>query len=403
MALRLRSVKTIVALGVIVAVGLLGTIVVVQSKKSEDQAGRTLTVCSDGCSHTTIASAIGAAAAGDTVIVSPGRYTGGITVDKAITLASKLHTGDKSAVSTTTLNGGAPTIAVRAPGARIIGFTFKQGRKGVVNTADDVEVLGNRFIDVGSDAVSWERTGGVISGNFFENPGDDCIDLDGPKSGVVADNTCLNPDDDGLETRLFDYSGPMQTIVIRDNTFASGNEDGIQLIDYPATSSYTYQIERNLLADNAMAGVGIMDRAETTEDYRSASIPERVHIINNTIVGNAYGLTGGDNSAVINNIFLNNKRAGIKGVNGRSAVSHNLFFGNPTAHIASNVDAATTRTGNPLVDAQYRLQAGSPAIDAGTAAFTFQDQLILRPQARPFAGAAPDLGRYESRPDEGSR
>jgi Protein of unknown function (DUF1565) len=199
---------------------------------------------------------------------------------------------------------------------------------------------------------------------------------------------------------LFDHSGPVRTIVIRDNTFARANEDGIQLIDYPATSSYTYHIERNLLVDNAMAGVGIMDSGETDEDYRAASIPERVYVINNTIVGNAYGLTGGDNSTVINNIFLNNKRAGIKGVDGKSAVSHNLFFGNPTAHTASNADSATTRTGNPLVDAQYRLQAGSPAIDAGTAEFTFQNQQILRPQARPFAGSAPDLGRYESRSAE---
>ena len=76
-----------------------------------------------------------------------------------------------------------------------------------------------------------------------------------------------------LESRLYDYSGRLQTIVIRDNTFARAEEDGIQLIDYPATSDYVYHIERNLLADNAMAGVGIMNDGETREDYPRPASP----------------------------------------------------------------------------------------------------------------------------------
>jgi hypothetical protein len=90
------------------------------------------------------------------------------------------------------------------------------------------------------------------------------------------------------------------------------------LIDYPDVSPRTYRIERNLIVDSAMAGIGCMSDGNTDENYEAASIPERVYIVNNTLVGNEYGLTGGDNFLVLNNIFLRSKQTALKNVDGKS-------------------------------------------------------------------------------------
>ena len=77
------------------------------------------------------------------------------------------------------------------------------------------------------------------------------------------------------------------------------------LIDYPDLSDRFLLIERNLIQGNAMAGLGLMDNGDTSEDYRAASIPERIHVYNNTFVDNDHALTGGDNLIALNNLFVN--------------------------------------------------------------------------------------------------
>src|SRR5690606_37245339 len=49
-----------------------------------------------------------------------------------------------------------------------------------------------------------------------------------------------------------------------------------------------------------------------------------------------------------------------------------------------------------LLDDQYQLQAGSPAIDTGTAQFTWLGELVFDLPPDSYAGAAPDMGRGES-------
>jgi hypothetical protein len=80
----------------------------------------------------TIQAAIDAAGDGDTVLVRPGTYTGGLLISgKRITLESEYpRTGDPARIENTIVADGSPIldIAASAVGVVVEGFTFKNGR-----------------------------------------------------------------------------------------------------------------------------------------------------------------------------------------------------------------------------------------------------------------------------------
>jgi hypothetical protein len=96
---------------------------------------------------------------------------------------------------------------------------------------------------------------------------------------------------------------------------------------------------------------------------------------------------------VMNNIFVGAAQIGAKRVASSSLVTYNDFWGNGTNYTDSNVDAGTTLFQNPLLDVNYHLQAGSPCVDAGAAAITWNGITVRAP---PYLGAAPDLGAHET-------
>jgi hypothetical protein len=188
-------------------------------------------------------------------------------------------------------------------------------------------------------------------------------------------------------------------IVIRGNRIVGSGRDGIQVIDYYRDPPRTITIERNLIQGVGMAAIGLMDDAISNEDFRAASIRERINVFHNTIVGNDHGISGGDNLIAVGNV-LQGHVVGMKNVDGGSIASHNLFFANQTDAIGSVVDEATTVRADPLLDAEYLLGAGSPAIDAGTASFEWGGEVVLTiPE---YVGAAPDLG-WTERPSGGAQ
>ncbi|GJL78479.1 MAG: hypothetical protein NPINA01_14680 [Nitrospinaceae bacterium] len=349
--------------------------------------------------HATIQAAVNAAADGDLVLVGPGVYPGGIIISgKAITLASHFHTtGDPAFIDQTTIEGGAPGISIEetAPGTIIKGLRFTAGTKSVVFFANG-SALENHFDDNGSDAVSFEHVGGVARGNVCFSPSDDCFDVDRPESDLlIEDNIIDAARDDGIEARNGNYSGALVTVTIRGNTITGSGEDGIQLIDSPGTANRKFVIEGNLITNSVDVGLGLMDNAETVEDFRAASMPERIHVFNNTFDGNSHGITGGDNLIAVNNIISNSSVLGIKNIDNTSIVAHTLFFNNTTDHTGSNVDLATTIVQDPLFTPAFELQAGSPAINSGTADFVHNAETVLTILSADFFGTAPDLGSNE--------
>jgi hypothetical protein len=185
-------------------------------------------------------------------------------------------------------------------------------------------------------------------------------------------------------------------ITIQGNTITGNLEDGIQLIDYGQVSDRVFWIERNLLQGNVEAGLGLMDRGRTAEDFRGASIPERIYVLNNTFSDNSYALTGGDNLIALNNLFLNSPLLGIKNVDGSSIAAYNLFWNNGVDYEASNVDPATTKILDPQLETGWQLTATSPAVDAGTAYYMHNGEVVLDYPPGTYAGQAPDLGWKET-------
>jgi len=357
--------------------------------------------------YKTIQEAINAALSSDVVLVAPGTYRVSLKIEaKTLTLASRhLTSGDPKDIEATILDGGNErgklgkgaviTVGKKTGHAtRITGFTIRNGNDGI-SCAATITIEHNRFLNNG-DAIDYEGGGGVCRDNFFEANRDDAVDLDGPCAVTIENNTIRNNRDDGIEMRLHPYKGPRLVTVIRNNRILGNGEDGIQLIDYEDLSDRLVVIEGNVIAGSAMAAIGCMDKGNTKEDYRAAEIPEKIYLFNNTLLDNEYGLTGGANMVVANNIIARTKNIAVKGCAGNSVLSHNLLWANGKSTEGSSPDPATTIEKDPLLDDAFRPRPGSPPINAGIPIRPLIEKDLSDYSERPYQGSSPDLGALEA-------
>jgi len=354
--------------------------------------------------YISIQAGIDAAQTYSLVLVSPGTYVETLHVSKTITLASTFYTiGDESLIDQTVISSPdsvTETIVVSSDAGaetKIIGFTIRDGKDGI-RIRGKAKVINNHLVDLATDAVDFGTdSAGLVQVNVMENNGDDGIDID-HATVLIRGNLIQANAGDGVEIRTKTNNGPTLTITIRDNVIVDNTQDGIQLIDDDtiADTAALLVIDRNLIANNVQAGFGLMDNATTSEDFRAANLLERIHLLNNTFVGNLYGVTGGDNLIAINNIFVDHNNIAMKQVDGNSVVSYNFFWNNGTDAQGSNLDVDTTLFADPSLDPEYRLRSGSPAIDGGTELFTLPSgETVLDLAIDEYFGEAPDCGWFE--------
>jgi len=354
--------------------------------------------------YPTLQDALSHAVDGNTILLAPGTYKLSATlyVDKHnITIASRyLTTSDASYIDSTVILGDPALHMIdgvlgKSANLKILGLTLRDGRKGVSFYDDYGEIHNSKLYDIRSDAISFENdAGGAVTYCRVENAGDDAVDIDTRHNGsfMIAHNEFIDSGDDSIEVHLFAHSGINMHYDIHDNLLAGAYEDGIQLIDYDDDSDRTFDIYRNIFQN--MKDVAISAIFEvTTENFLGSAMTERVRIFNNYFYNNGYHITGGDNMIILNNIFEGAATRAIFRAKGNSIVDHNLFY--------NGTDTPETVTGtknlyaNPLKNSDFTLQKGSPAIDSGTAGYTYNSETVLTIPLSEYTGTDPDMGRYE--------
>jgi hypothetical protein len=102
----------------------------------------TLHVCQRGCPYTQLAPALAAAHSGDTIMIGPGTYAGGVTIDVSVKLVG-------AGPAATIISGGGPVLTIGVAGAA----------SEPTVTIDGVTVTGG--VTVGNLTPSMGRGGGI--------------------------------------------------------------------------------------------------------------------------------------------------------------------------------------------------------------------------------------------------
>jgi uncharacterized repeat protein (TIGR01451 family) len=267
---------------------------------------------------------IDTAAEGTTVLVPPGTYVGGLTF-RGRNVALRSSDGP----ATTFIQGSTGTAVTIGPAGSIHGFTITGASFG-----SGIEVSG---------------TGSLISGNIFEGN-------NGGTSGfgaAIAGNGA-SPTIDGN--------------IFRNNNCDNQFLSGVVVL----VNSSSPRIINNVFANNTCRGVNM-----TLPQFNA---PE---VINNTFIGNRAAIRVDRRVPQVTQIYRNNiivlngigleVEFGVDDATYDPVWTNNLVFGNTTTDY-SGIANLTGTNGNISADplfvnpaaADYHLQAGSPAIGAGT-------------------------------------
>ncbi len=298
----------------------------------QPQVSQSYDVCPVGCPFGSIQAAIDMAQEEDTILVGPGTYNETIIINKQITL-----TGAEGAENTTiTPPAGVNDTVVRIvyPYSVFEGFTVTGGNSAdyggglyissaLVEVRDNI-ITGNHAALEGGGIYTNSRptvTNNTVSNNSTNNTasGSGGIYL-AHSSGTYSGNLIESNTGNGIEV-VPNYSAH----IITGNTFKGNTSAGIFLNNY----SYV-KLNNNLFIDNY---IGMAARQYSYQQLH-----------NNTFVGNEYAARG--RATIYNSIFWNNTNLTL----GWGVVIYNSLV---------NIDPLFVAPGN------YRLQAGSPAIDTG--------------------------------------
>ncbi len=296
------------------------------------------------------------AAAGDTIVVDPGIYIGGLNFNqKNITLQSS------GGPASTIIHGNQGTGVIMGPGGAIRGFTI---------TAASASF---------GAAIEVHDQGSVIAGNVFDGNAQG-----GGGFGAAIGGNSSSPT---IERNIF-----------RNNTCDDQNLSGVVAF----VNSSSPLIVNNIFENNQCRAINLT--------LPAGNAPQ---VVNNTIVGNRTGIRVDRRVPQVTQIFRNNivfqNGIGLEiefGTDPDNPIwENNLLYGNTTDYLGTASQTGTNGniSASPMFfDAaagNYRLQSGSPAIDAGSAAGapTVDFEGTSRPlDGNGDASGVVDIGAFEA-------
>lgn len=394
----------------------------------------------------TIQAAINVAADGDTILVAPGTYYENIDfIGKAITVASS------GGPSVTTINAGAAGRGVtfntnEGRGSVLSGFTITNGNVtvppsmggGIYAYAASPTIEGNvitQNIVCGSGGgIAADQSSALIQGNTITQNGED---------------GCSGGDGGGISV----LGGSVEIIgnTIADNFWHSGNGGGIAL-NGPSPGT---MVQNNIISGNTASGLSPASRGGGIYVVNGGGVAITQNLITGNNAGQGGDSTGGQGGGIaffvpsgaagptlVNNTIANNAGAGGSGIyaggfDSQAGLYNNLIvadpgqpalfcdgtYGQTPTAIQSNdafsqggngfdgVCAGLAGTsGNISADplflgaaADFRLQAGSPAVEAGVNTAPGLPSTDLDGNPRIVDGnndgtAVVDMGAYELLP-----
>jgi hypothetical protein len=329
----------------------------------------------------TIQAAAKLATPGTTVHVAPGTYLGGFQ-----TSANGTSTAHIAYVSDT------------PGGAKIVGGPLSNSNlAGWWNSGDYVTIKGFEVDGSNSQAVGWHN-GLYLSGSYDVAEGNivhDIIRSETQYQQSIASHT------GGAGIQLENYYGGANSSAIGNIVFNIGPSDQISFEVHGIFQNQTGgTIDNNVISHVVGDGISLWHAANNTQ------------IANNTIdtanhaaimVGsgdNGSSSTSGDHVNVENNILVNSEfgveESGTTGIH--NIYANNLTFNDGTQfNLQHSLQARSTVNADPMfanpAAMDYHLQAGSPAIDAGTSSGAPTVDLSGSPRPE---GAEFDIGAYES-------
>jgi hypothetical protein len=298
----------------------------------------------------TIAAAMSAANPGYTVLVASGTYTGNFETTKGGSAGNFITVRSQVKHGATIVGGGKDTaVDVKHEYVRFQDFTVTgaETRNGFLISANNVEIVGNHIHHI----TQWKTGGTSWQGGAGVDIGKSSV------SNILIDRNLIH------------------------HVGAPGSNEQLVHGMYLSAHATNGRVTNNVIHHVEDFGVHPYDDTEASG----------WKIINNTVAFAGRGILQAPNGVTRNNVVFNTRGADYDIRGSGNVLSNNLSFDAGEETGENGVTVADPKFVNATAD-DYRLQTGSPAINAGTATGApAADFLgITRPQ-----GSGIDIGAYE--------